>query len=376
MNIKRKVLLSLKNIPGWKTSRKIVVFSVDDYGNIRIASNQAKENLKKAGLKLEGNRFDEFDALENREDLTALYETLTTVKDKNNRHAVFTAFSVPANIDFEAVKKSDYTKYIYELLPETLRRLPGYEGTWQLWQEGIKDRLLVPQFHGREHLNINVFNHLLADRDRELVACIENKSYAGIGNNPIPHTSYAAAYSFNKMEENEEHKITIEDGLNAFERVFGYRAKNFMAPGEKDNRCLEKTLFEGGIHYIDTNIVQLEHQGGGNYKKIFNYLGKTNKLGQTYLIRNSVFEPLLNKSIDCVDLCLSEIEIAFKFGKPANISTHRVNFAGQIDPKIREFGLAELNRLLKAIVKKWPDVEFMTADELGKLITLDKKKNV
>lgn len=376
LGIKRKTSLYIKNFPGWTTRKKIVVFSVDDYGNIRLASKQAKDNLKKAGLKLEGNRFDEFDALENKADLTNLYETLTSVKDKNGLPAVFTAFAVPANIDFEAIKRSNYSEYHYELLPKTLNKLPGYEGTWTLWQEGINNRLLVPQFHGREHLNIRVFNHLLINRDSHLLACLENKSYAGIKKSPFPHTSYAAAYSFNKFEENEEHKKTIEDGLDAFEKVFGYRAQNFMAPGAKDNRCLENTLFEGGIRYIDTNIVQLEHQGQGKYKRIFNYLGKKNKLGQTYLIRNSVFEPLLDKSIDCVDLCLSEIEIAFKSGKPANISTHRVNFAGQIEPKIREFGLSELKRLLKSIVKKWPDVEFMTADELGKLIALDQKKNV
>src|SRR5690606_15841678 len=146
MNIRRKVLLSVKNIPGWVTKRKIIVFSVDDYGTIRLASQIAKVNLKRSGVKLEGNRFDEFDALENKEDLTMLYDTLNSVKDKNNNPAVFTAFSLPANIDFEAIKKSGYTKYSYELLPDTLNRLPGYDGTWQLWQEGIRKRLLVPQF--------------------------------------------------------------------------------------------------------------------------------------------------------------------------------------------------------------------------------------
>lgn len=369
LGIKRKTALYIKNFPGWTTRKKIVVFSVDDYGNIRLASKQAKDNLKKAGLKLEGNRFDEFDALENKEDLTCLFEILTSVKDKNNFPAVFTAFSVPANIDFEAIISSNYTKYQYELLPDTLNKLPGYEGTWDLWQEGIKKRLIVPQFHGREHLNIKVFNHLLSEKNPELMACIENFSYAGIRANPIPNTSYAAAYSFNEFEENEEHKKNIEDGLNVFEKVFGYRAKNFMAPAAKDHRCLEKTLYKGGIQYIDKNIIENEHQGNGSYKIHFNYLGKKNKFGQTYLIRNSVFEPLLNKSIDSVDQCLEEVKIAFNLGKPAIISTHRVNFAGQIDPKIRDFGLAELKRLLKIIVKKWPEVEFMTADELGKLIT-------
>ena len=28
----------IKNISGWRTNRKIIVFSVDDYGNVRLSS--------------------------------------------------------------------------------------------------------------------------------------------------------------------------------------------------------------------------------------------------------------------------------------------------------------------------------------------------
>ena len=374
LSAKRKLLLNLKNIPGWTSNRKIVVFSVDDYGNIRMLSREARENLKKAGLDVEQNRFDQYDALENKEDLTALFETLTSVKDKNGRNAVFTAFALPANIDFDKVKSSGYSQYFYQLLPDTFLQIPGYEGTWDLWQEGIAKRLLVPQFHGREHLNIKCFNQLLKENNKEIRACIDNRSYGGISSQPFRQVSYTAAFSFEAFQENEEHKKVIKDGLDAFEKVFGFKAKNFIAPGANDHRCLEKSLAEGGIWYIDTNLVNLEHQGNGRYKRLFNFLGKQNKLGQTYLIRNSVFEPLLNRSVDWVDVCLAEIEIAFKRNKPANISTHRVNFAGQIEPKVRENGLAELRRLLKSIVKKWPEVEFMTSEELGDLISSSKEK--
>ena len=371
---KRKFLLNLKNIPGWTTKRKIVIFSVDDYGSVRMASRKARENLKGAGVDVENNRFDKYDALENKEDLIALFETLMAVKDKNGKSAVFTAFALTANIDFEAVRKSGYSTYHYELLPDTFRKLPGYEGTWDLWQEGISQRLLVPQFHGREHLNLKVFNRLLAEKNHEIMACINNDSYAGISAVPFKNTSYAAAFSFNQFQENENHKNVITEGLKNFQKVFGYKARNFIAPGAIYHRCLEKSLHEGGIKYIDTNLIQREHQGNGKYCKHFNYLGKKNVNGQAYLIRNGVFEPLLNKTMDCVDNCLAEIEIAFKWNKPANISTHRVNFAGQIEPQVREYGLAELKRLLIGIVRKWPEVEFMTSDELGDLILSTDKK--
>ena len=118
MAINKLLLNNLKNIWGWKTSRKIVVISVDDYGNVRLDSPKARENMNKSGLKIY-SRFDAFDTLETKEDLSILYETLTSVKDKHGRPAVFTPFAMPCNINFEKMAETNYGKYEYELLPET-----------------------------------------------------------------------------------------------------------------------------------------------------------------------------------------------------------------------------------------------------------------
>ena len=42
--------------------------------------------------------------------------------------------------------------------------------------------LMVPQFHGREHLNLKVFEEKLADKDHEVLTALKNRSYAGISN--------------------------------------------------------------------------------------------------------------------------------------------------------------------------------------------------
>jgi hypothetical protein len=41
---------------------------------------------------------------------------------------------------------------------------------------------------------------------------------------------------------------------------------------------------------------------------------------------------------------------------------------GTLDPANRDRGLKQLSQLLKAVVKKWPDVEFLSSDQLGDLI--------
>src|SRR5690554_6747908 len=120
--MKQKILNNLKNIQGWKTKRKLVVISVDDYGNVRLHSKEARKEMDKAGLKSH-SLFDVYDTLETREDLEALYEVLSSVKDKNGRHAVFSPFAMPCNINFEAMKENNYENYEYENLTVTYDKL-------------------------------------------------------------------------------------------------------------------------------------------------------------------------------------------------------------------------------------------------------------
>jgi hypothetical protein len=135
---------------------------------------------------------------------------------------------------------------------------------------------------------------------------------------------------------------------------------------------IHKVLKEGGVKYIDTPLVKNEHQGKGKYKKTFNYTGKKNKLGQTYLVRNVVFEPTDDRGVDWVNYTMKQIEAAFRWNRPAIISSHRVNFCGHIDEGNRTEGLIALNNLLHRIVQRWPDVEFMAANELGDLVSGEK----
>jgi hypothetical protein len=55
--------------------------------------------------------------------------------------------------------------------------------------------------------------------------------------------------------------------------------------------------------------------------------------------------------------------------KPAVISSHRINFVGNIDVNNRDRNLKDLNQILKIALNKWPDIEFMTSVDLGELIT-------
>lgn len=371
-NFKNNLILNTKNLVGWRTKRKIVVISVDDYGNVRLDSKAARDRMDKHGLKIY-NRFDAFDTLETKRDLEALYNMLTSVKDRNGRQAVFTPFALPCNINFEKMEEEGYQEYYYELLPKTFKKLSeqqpiAYEGTWELLQEGIDKKLIVPLFHGREHLNLKLLEEKLAAKDPELMIALKNRSYTSISSSEYKTISTMAAFDFWKFNENERFKNIIEDGLKTFEKVYGYRSDHFNPPGGREHPVIHKALKDEGIKFIDTPLLKREHQGGGKYKKVFNYTGKRNNLGQTYLVRNVVFEPTEDRGIDWVSYAMKQIEAAFRWNRPAIISSHRVNFCGHIDPANRKEGLRALKSLLKQITERWPQVEFMAANELGALI--------
>lgn len=374
MNLKRIVIDNLKHLRGWSTDQRIVVLSVDDYGNVRLDSKEARKALDEAGMNLGSNRFDYFDALETTDDLHALYDVLSSVCDRDGRHAVLSAFAVPCNMDFEKIQKSGYDRCYLETIPETFCKLASrqnkaYDGAWALWREGLSRKLIKAQFHGREHFNMKVLEEKLQVRDREVLKAIENQSYASISSSGYSTISVSAAFDFWDPMELESLSSSIESGLDRFEEVFGYRATHFNPPCARMNSSLYNRLFQHGIRYVDASLVEREHLGFGKYKTNLNYTGKQSRAGQTICVRNVVFEPTANNTFDSVGNALSQIETAFRWKRPAIVSSHRVNFCGHIDESNRRHGLNELKKLLKSIVRLWPDVIFMSADDLGGLIS-------
>jgi alpha-amylase/alpha-mannosidase (GH57 family) len=65
--------------------------------------------------------------------------------------------------------------------------------------------------------------------------------------NPV---SVRATYDTNQIEDIENHKESVREGLTMFESVFGYKSKSFIAPNFVYHSDLEPTLYENGVRYI------------------------------------------------------------------------------------------------------------------------------
>ncbi|TLX75666.1 hypothetical protein E9993_08895 [Labilibacter sediminis] len=372
---KENLLRNLRNIVGWQSSRKIVVFESDDWGSIRMPSKNAYKRLEQKGLafdRRDSKRFNQYDSLATSGDLENLFELLEGFKDKNGAHPVFTAMSVMANPAFDKIKENGFTSYDYEPFTETLNRYPGCENSFNLWKEGMQKGLFVPQMHGREHLNVFSWMNALKAGDKDTLLAFEEGLWSFVPDKKkLANTYFQQAFALKDIAEIEEQREILKTGLDLFVQFFGYRATYFVPPNGVLNNALNSTLVKNGIKLRSTTKIQKEPVGEGTFKKRLHYLGQKDRNGLTYIIRNCTFEPS-NTKIDWVDNCLKEIEASFKWNKPAIIGSHRVNYIGAISKDNRSNGLNQLNELLTRTLKAWPDVEFMTTAQLGDLML---KKN-
>lgn len=332
-SFKRTLASNLKNIVGWTTNRRILVFSVDDYGNIRLTSLDAKKKLEAKGVNFK-SRFDKLDALDTLQDYEELFEVLQSVKDKKSNPAIFTTNALSANVDYK--QSLEIGETVDENLDDTYQRLSqedprNFEGTFSILKKGISKDLIRPQFYGREHLNVIAFDCLLKDKNAALMANLELQSLAVIPNHhDLPLVRFSEAFSFLDINDILEYGNIIKDGLGQFEKVYGYKSTTFTLSSMLFHPKLYSLLEASGIQAIDKPRVHKLHLGYGSYQKAKNKLGIQKIQDQINIVRNCMFEPI-SKNIDWVNFTFEQIKTAFFWGKPAVISSNRINFCGLID---------------------------------------------
>lgn len=371
MSIKEKIQRNLLLLPGWRTKRKIVVIESDDWGAVRTPDKSILLALKKSNPLIEKDLMTQLDSIESNDDLSALFEVLQSVKDKNNHPAVITANTIVANPDFDRIAETGFNYYHFEKFTNTLNSYSGRDKVMQLIHEGIAKNIYQPQFHGREHLNVRQWMNALQSENILLLEAFQYKTYSIPINSKISkRNNLMSAFDYEDMSEKLELNKIVSEGMMIFEEIFGFLSDSFIATTYVWDSSLEQELFQQGIKFIQGIPFQHIPSPGDNwYKKKFHYTGQKNKLGQTYIVRNASFEPYMAKDSDEVGECMQRIGMAFSWGKPAIISSHRVNYIGSLDEKNRSVNLLLLKQLLNKIVKRWPDVEFMSSDKLGNLIS-------
>lgn len=370
MTFKQTITHNLLNIPGWRTKRHIVVIESDDWGSIRMPSKEVYEQLLKAGIRVDQCHYCSNDSIAREEDLSLLFEVLNSYKDINGKPAVITANAVVANPDFRKIKESEFNQYFYKRITEGLPEIKGCECSLDLWKEGNENGCFRLQSHGREHLNVARWMHYLKENYPETRLAFDLGVY-GLSTHITSEKrkSFLPAFDFENNQEERQANEIAADGLLVFEQIFGFKSSSFIAPNYTWGKSLEKNISDCGVKYIQgQQRGKYRNTNGENNKIRQRYLGRKNEYGQIDLCRNAIFEPSEAPQKDWVDTCMKDIAIAFRWHHPAIICSHRVNYVGTINVENRDRNLRSLARLLGQIKNRWPDVEFMSSDQLGNLI--------
>lgn len=356
---------------GWRTKRHLVVIESDDWGSIRMPSREVYDEFLRRGIRVDRDPYCRYDNLATRHDLENLFEVLQSVKDKNGQPAVITANTLSANPVFDRIRESGFTKYSFEPFTETLKRDDAHSDAFHVWRQGMAAGVFHPQCHGREHLYVKKWLQALRKGDALTQAAFDLGTWGLTQQvDPSIHEYYMGA--FNSCEETDirEFETVIDDALRLFRGIFGYASRSFIATTYEWSPKIEPFLAQRGVRYIqgtfqqkipcdDDRTIKITYRG---------FQGTRTKAGLVRLFRNCFYEPSTKENHDWHGDCMKRVEIAFKWGKAANICSHRVNFIGSVDPSNTDRNLPEFGRLLHDIVGRWPDVEFVTSDQLGEII--------
>ena len=370
--IKRAVRDEIKNVPGRKISRKLVVLFADDYGSVRTRDKNALENLVSNGVPMDQDYFSHYDTLCSNRDLEALFEVLTSFRDAEGNYAVMSPMAIMGNPDFMAIRENGYQNYVWESFDVTLKKYgSSHNNVFTLWKQGIKEGIFHPSFHGVEHISSNMLMYglknghkstrLAFDMDCVGVPCLSNEKRLRV------MSTYIVNPSFNNSLIDKG----IEVGIKEFEAKLGYKPTVFTPAAGNQTLHHNKVLYANGIRYICVGRKTIYPKNEGGTEVRYYYNGAKEENGMMVFVKNCVFEPRGASGTASAEDCLKQIESAFRWHNPALISSHRANFSGEIDEKNRRNSLKQLSYLYQEIVKRWPDALFVNADELANYMSYD-----
>lgn len=364
-------LYHLKNsFRTFRTPMKIVIFESDDWGLDNMPSRQVFEELKADGF-IDPDDVFNYCARETVEDLDKLFSTLSDFKDNLGGNVIFTPNFIVANPDYPSIAASDFKIYSHIPIDDSERR-PFQSALLKKYHEGIDRGIFIPQYHGRDHINVDLWLNALKNSDPFALAGFRN-NIPLIQNNRYIKSEYMYGES-STSEPVPDHKIEekISEGISIFCRAFGRLPLTAIAPNYNFTLATETLLYKNGVRAVQAAShcpVILDQYHAKTPRKAF--LGERGPTGMLHLIRNCRFEPSQSGS-SAVDLCLHQIKKAFSRGYPAIIDSHRVNYVGAVNPEGRDENLNFLRKLVQSMLRYYPSIIFLSSSELASLLSNSK----
>jgi hypothetical protein len=224
------------------------------------------------------------------------------------------------------------------------------------------------QLHGMEHFWPPA---LVRAAHREAAV----RSFLGAGASALRHESLPSHLQSRWIDASRLPSVALDRGAiegavadetRCFARVFGEQARVAVPVTFTWTVDVEAAWARRGVRVVvtpGTRNTGRDASGGliGDGSMIRN--GDVGAGDIVYVVRDVYFEPARgHRAIDVLD----EIDRRFRLGRPALLEMHRLNFIG--DDAEATASLAELGRLLTLVLQRYPQLRFVSTEELARAL--------
>ena len=287
--------------------------------------------------------------------LNRLVEVLAGYRDRNGRHPVMTLALALAVPDGPAIRRDG--RYHRRLLDE-----PLFDPVRQAIERGRAAGVFAPQLHGLEHYWPEA---LMASVNPAVRAWLTETSPGTTEELPSHLQSRwvdASVLPSRPLDPSKIDAAVKEEGA-LYQRLFGGPPRVAVPPTFVWTAEVERAWSRVGVEFVVTpglrsacrNAVGLPDCDSG---PLYN---SQPGLGVTYLVRDEYFEPERDHR---AERGLSALANKWAQRRPCLLETHRSNFIA--DDASASRNLVEVDRLYALALERYPDLRFVSTEELGR----------
>ena len=344
----------------WQATRlsvPVVVIESDDWGGGYRASYLTGEDRHRQYL-------DDAQAAAVKR-LTGL---LSRHSDSTGRHPIFSAFVVVGQADVSAILADPKHAYHWQPIDRTLPSLVAA-------LNNARDAgAFTLQYHARDHKNSEIWTRALiqaAERARSDRTSLTAERIDAIwpedkADRRAMMTEYHRRCDGHLVPLGvEETRAKVRQGLSAFNRIFGQASVSTVAPKYLWEPVTEDVWAEEGIRFVHG----ANHQVGPTRQADeagLREFGARSPAGLVYVPRTADLGVERDGSVSTVTSVMQRIRRDIDRGQPAVISTHSWGYC-LVDPATSRTMYASLDQLLTAIEREYPDLRYLSCEELGAL---------
>ena len=288
--------------------------------------------------------------------LNKLRNILCRYTDATGRHPVIT---LGINLAAPQVTQSEAARLTYN---RKLLSNPEYARLLEAVNRGVSAGVFALQLHGTEHYCPQVLIDVASKDAQVREWLIKGDQYSEL----LPDHLQSRWLNARALPTVEHDPDSINDAVaqevKIFKAVFGAKPRVTVPNTFAWTDSVEKAWAASGISYLITCGKRFTGRDSSGYlvsdnKEIVN---GEQRNGLTCLVRDAYFEPVKgHRAEDALKIVGGYVDCA----RPLLFETHRFNFVSLNSKAEQSFD--ELDCLVREIVQKYPEVRFISSEELG-----------